>query len=223
MSNSRAIIIIICIFVFCAAIVAKLVDIQIVKSDELKFYAQRQQTEVEKIKADRGLIYDRNNVLLAYNRNDMSFFVDLRMISKKSKEEVAKKFSAIFNKPKSYYSKLLSSTGKTICIEKKALSEKALLLKDFKINGLFYREDPTRVYYYDKLASHLLGYVNNDLQGVNGIEKSFDSVLTGEDGTRLIEKDAIGDMITVSEKETKAAVAGDNIYLTISRTLSINS
>ncbi len=218
MSNSRAIVVIIFIFIFCAAIVAKLVNIQIVKSDELKFYAQRQQTEVEKIKADRGLIYDRNSVLLAYNRNDISFYVDLRMISKNGKSEIAKKFSAVFNKPQAYFSNLLSSTGKTICIEKKAPSEKALQLKDFKVSGLFYREEPTRVYYYDKLASHLLGYVNNDLQGVNGIEKSFDSVLTGEDGTRLIERDAIGDMITVSEKETKAAVAGDNLYLTISRT-----
>ncbi len=218
MSNSRAIIIIIFIFIFCTAIVAKLVNIQIVRSDELKYYAQRQQTAVEKIKADRGLIYDRNNVLLAYNRNDMSFYVDLRMISPKGKKEVAQKFSTIFNKSQSYYLSMLKNTGKTICIEKKAPSEKALLLKDFKINGLFYREDPTRIYYYDKLASHLLGYVNNDLQGVNGIEKSYDSVLTGEDGTRLIERDAIGDMITVSEKETKAAVAGDNLYLTISRT-----
>ena len=217
MSNSRAIVIIIFIFVFCAAIVAKLVNIQIVRSDELKFYAEQQQTKVEKIKANRGLIYDRNNVLLAYNRNDISFYVDLRMISKKGKEEVAKKFSVIFNKPKSYYSSLLKNTGKTICIEKKAPSEKGLQLKDYKMNGLFYREEPTRVYYYDKLASHLLGFVNNDLQGVNGIEKSFDSVLTGEDGIRLIERDAIGDMITVSEKETKAAVAGDNIYLTISK------
>ena len=112
----------------------------------------------------------------------------------------------------------MNNTGKTICIEKKAPSEKALLLKNFKVNGLFYREDPTRVYYYDKLASHLLGYVGNDYAGVNGIEKTFDNDLTGEDGTRLIERDAIGDMITVSEKETKPAVAGDNIYLTISKT-----
>ena len=217
MNNSRAIIIIIFIFIFCAAIVANLVDIQIFRSDELKFYAEQQQTKVEKIKADRGLIYDRNNVLLAYNRNDISFYVDLRMISKEGKAAVEKKFSAVFNKPQSYYSALLKKKGKTICIEKKAPSEKAFQLKDYKIAGLFYREEPTRVYYYDQLASHLLGYVNNDLQGVNGIERSFDSVLTGEDGTRLIERDAIGDMITVSEKETKSAVAGDNIYLTISR------
>ena len=70
-------------------------------------------------------------------RNDISFFVDLRMIKKKDKEEVAKKFSTIFNRTQSHYLSLLKNTGKTICIEKKALSEKALQLKNFKINGLF--------------------------------------------------------------------------------------
>ena len=36
----------------------------------------------------RGLIYDRNNVLLVYNRSDVSFYVDLRMIKQKYKNEI---------------------------------------------------------------------------------------------------------------------------------------
>ncbi len=217
MSNSRAIVVIILILVFCAALIVKLVDIQIVRSDEMKFFAERQQTAVEKIKADRGLIYDRNNVLLAYNRNDISFYADLRMLSKENKDRIAKKFSSVFKKPQAYYSSLLKQSGRTICIEKKSPSETALQLKDFKARGFFYRKEPSRIYYYDKLASHLLGYVNSELNGINGIEKTYDSLLTGEDGARLIERDAVGDMITISEKETKAAIPGDNIYLTINR------
>ncbi len=107
---------------------------------------------------------------------------------------------------------------KTICIEKKASSEDALLLKNFKVTGLFYNEDPTRIYQYNKLASHILGYVNNDFKGVNGIEKSFDGVLQGDEGKMLVERNAIGDMITVAEEETKPAVPGDNLYLTINKT-----
>jgi cell division protein FtsI (penicillin-binding protein 3) len=218
MNNSRALIVIVFIFLFFTALVIKLFDIQIVKSEELKYYAQKQQTKVEKIEADRGLIYDRNNTLLVYNRNDVSFYLDLRMVSGAGKIKISKKFASVFGKSEKHYSDLMNDSKKTICIEKKASSEDALLLKNFKVTGLFYSEDPTRIYQYNKLASHVLGYVNNDFKGVNGIEKAFDGQLQGDEGKMLVERNAIGDMITVAEEETQPAVPGDNLYLTINKT-----
>ena len=218
MNNSRAIIIIGIVFILFVGLIIRLFDIQILKSDELKFYARRQQMHVEKVRAERGLIYDRNNVLLVYNRNDVSFYLDLRMINKKQKKNIADKFSSLFGESKRYYANLMEGSNKTICIEKKAPSEKALLLKDFKVNGLFYKDDPTRVYYYNDLASHVLGFVGNNYRGADDIEKSFDNELAGQDGSMLVLRDAIGDMITVAEEQTKPAVAGDNIYLTINKT-----
>lgn len=217
MSNSRAIIIIVMVFLLFTALVIKLVDIQIVKSENLKYYAQRQQTSVEKIDAERGLIYDRNNVLMVYNRNDYSFYVDLRMLTKSSKQKIAEKFSQVLGKSRAYYNKLMSESGKTITLEKKVPNEKAFLLTKLRVNGLFYHEDPTRVYHYGNLASHILGFVGSEFKGISGIENSFDKELSGEEGTRLVERDAIGDMITVSEEETKPAVPGDNLVLTIDK------
>ncbi len=218
MNNSRAIIIIGFVFISFIGLIIRLFDVQILKSDELKFYAQRQQMHVEKVKAERGLIYDRNNVLLVYNRNDVSFYLDLRMIKNKQKKKIVDKFSSVFGKSKKYYFNLMNNSGKTICLEKKAPSEKALLLKNFKVSGLFYKDDPTRVYYYNDLASHVLGYVGSDYRGVDDIEKSFNDELSGDDGSMVILRDAIGDMITVAEAQTKPAIAGDNIYLTINKT-----
>ncbi|MCL5027615.1 MAG: transpeptidase family protein [Bacteroidetes bacterium] len=218
MNSSRTIIIIGFIVAFFTVLLYRLFDIQILKSDNLKFFARRQQIVVEKVLADRGFIYDRNNLLLVYNRNDVSFFVDLRMLTKKDKIKIANKFSSVFGGSKKYFLSEMSDSGKTICIEKKAPSEKALLVKNFKINGLFYREDPTTVYFYKNLASHLLGYVGNDYKGVDGIEKSCDDLLSGQDGSMVVLRDAIGDMITVAEEETKTAVPGVNIYLTIDKT-----
>ena len=63
-----------------------------------------------------------------------------------------------------------------------------------------------------------LGFVGSDGQGVNGVERFFNKQLSGEDGARLVERDAIGEMITISEEETKPAVPGDNLVLTINKT-----
>jgi len=218
MINSRALVVLICVFLFLTFLVFKLANIQIINSEELKYYAERQQTKIESIQADRGLIYDRNGLLLAYNRDDVSFYIDLRMLPEKKKKEVAEKFSEAIGKSEKHYLKIMNQSGKTVCLEKKAKRDAAQNLFDYKLPALFYREDPTRVYQYGVIGAHVLGYVNNEYVGANGIEKAFEENLKGENGTRLVERNAIGDMITVADEETKPAIPGDNLFLTIDKT-----
>ena len=100
MNNRRVLLIILFAFISFVILVIKLVDIQIVRSEELRYYAERQQTSVDKIRAERGLIYDRNGSLLVYNRDDISFFVDMRMTSSSDRLKIAAKFSSVFGKSK---------------------------------------------------------------------------------------------------------------------------
>lgn len=217
MNNSRALFVILSILIFFIALVIKLVDIQIVRTEEYSYYAQRQQTGVEKIEAERGLIYDRNNVLLVYNRADVSFYVDLRMIKEKHKNEIAQIFAKKFNRSKNYYLNLMKGSKKTICIEKKAPTELASSLKNIRRSGFFYKEEPTRVFHYNNLASHVLGYLNNEDKGVMGISEYYEDALNGENGSRVIQKNAIGETVTVDDEEIIPAISGDDIYLTIDK------
>ena len=217
MNNSRALIVIISIIIFFIALVIKLVDIQIVRAEEYSFYAQRQQTGVEKIEAERGLIYDRNNVLLVYNRSDVSFYVDLRMIKQKHKNEIAQIFAKKFKKSKNFYLNLMKGSKKTICIEKKAPAEIAATLKNIKLSGFFYKDEPTRVFHYDNLAAHVLGYLDNEDKGVMGISEFYEDALNGEDGSRIVQKNAIGEIVTVDDDEINPSIPGDDFYLTIDK------
>ncbi len=217
MNNRRVLLIILFAFISFVILVIKLVDIQIVKSEELRYYAERQQTSVDKIRAERGLIYDRDGSLLVYNRDDISFFVDMRMTSASDRLKIASKFSSVFGKSKTHYLNLMRAKGRNVCLEKKVSGEKAILLKNFRMPSVFSVDDPTRVYYYKDLASHVLGYVNSNYCGISGVAKTFDDILSGEDGAMIVERDAIGDMITVEEEQTKPAVPGLNIYLTIDK------
>ncbi len=217
MINRRLLLIVLFAFISFVILIIKLVDIQIVKSEELRYYAERQQTSVDKIKAERGLIYDRNNSLLVYNRDDISFFADMRMTSAADKIKIAEKFASVFGKSKTHYLNLMKAKGRNVCLEKKVSGEKAILLKSVRMPSVFSVDDPSRVYYYKDLAAHILGYVNNNYSGVSGIAKTFDDILAGEDGAMIVERDAIGDMITVEEEQTKPAVPGLNIYLTIDK------
>ena len=218
MVNKRALIVILFCIVFFAVLIAKLIDIQIIKSEELSYFAQRQQTKIEDIRPERGLIYDRNGVLLVYNRNDFSFYIDKAMISSREKNKIAERFSQVMGKSKSYYLNLMSQKKKIIYLEKKVPGEKAILLKDLNISGLAFQDDPTRVYHYGSLASHVLGYVNTDFTGVNGVAKAFNDQLQGIHGSRLVERDAIGQIIAVADNETMPEIPGNNLFLTINKT-----
>ena len=219
MNNSRALLIVGFVFIIFFVLISRLFDIQILKSDEYKYFAAIQQTKEETISGHRGLIYDRNKVLLVYNKNDYSFYVYKSLFKNGSKNKIIKKFAKVFNKSESYYRNLINDAKPNrICIEKKVPAEKALELKNFRANGLSYEEDPTRVYSYNNLASHVLGFVGTNYKGVNGIAKSFNNILSGKNGKRLVMRDAIGDMITVAENSTKPAKPGDNLVLTINKT-----
>src|SRR3989304_2106379 len=124
MNRSRAIVVIISVFVFFLALIFKLYDIQIVRSEELRYFAERQQMKVEKILPERGVIYDRDGILMVYNENDVSYYLDLRMVSKKDQKIIAEKFSSVFGKSYEYYMKLMNESYKTFCIEKKVPGEK---------------------------------------------------------------------------------------------------
>jgi cell division protein FtsI (penicillin-binding protein 3) len=217
MINSRVLLILILVVLIFGALVFRLVNLQVVRSDELSYFAKRQQTNTQTVKADRGFIYDRNDVLLVYNRNDYSFYVDLRMLPSAEKDKLAKVFSRVMGKSKRHYSNLLKGKGKTICLEKKVPFEKSLDLFEYKNPAFFYVEDPVSVFQYGSLASHILGYVDDDYKGVNGISKSFDDVLRGKDGFRMVERNAMGEIISISEKQTRPSIPGDDIYLTIDK------
>ena len=217
MNNSRVLLIFILVVIGFGTLIYRLVNLQIIRSDELSYFAKRQQTNTQIVKAERGFIYDRNDVLLVYNRNDYSFYVDLRMLPKSDKNKLAAIFSETMNKSKRYYLNKMNARGKTICLEKKVPFEKSLELFEFKNPAFFYVEEPVSVFHYGPLASHVLGYIDNDYNGINGISKSFDEVLRGKDGYRLIERDAMGEIISISEKETRSSIPGDDIYLTIDK------
>ncbi len=218
MVNNRALMIILFGVIFFAVLIAKLIDIQIVKSEELSYFAKRQQTKVENITPERGLIYDRNGVLLVYNATNYTFFADKAMLLSKQKNAIAERFSKVIGRSVDYYMKLMKEKRRIIYLDKKVTSEKAALLKNLGIPGLAFDAQPARVYHYGSLASHILGYVNTDYSGVNGIAKSFNSQLKGVPGSRLVERDAMGQIIAVADNESEKAVAGDNLFLTINKT-----
>ncbi len=81
--------------------------------------------------------------------------------------------------------------------------------------GISLRSATRRAYPCAERLTHVLGYVNHENEGQEGIESSFNKILKGQDGTRRIERDRKGREINTLRGETVEPRNGHDVLLTI--------
>ena len=203
------------IFFMFLVIILRVFYIQVFDYKKLNNYASDLWSRNLPIKADRGLIYDRNGVVLADNITTSSLVVIPNQI--KDKEETAKKLAEILNvKYEDMYKHISKKTSiERVHPEGRRLSyEVADKIKDLKIDGVYLVKESKRDYPFDTYLSHTLGFVGIDNQGLSGIELTYNDYLTGKDGAIKYFSDAKGNKLKLNEVYEKPQ-DGMNITLTI--------
>ena len=218
MSTNRLLVVIGGMTIFLLVLITRLVFVQVVKADDYKYFANKQQNGMEPIPASRGSIFDRNGTILVYSRDEVSFDVDPKLARKFKKDSlIAKVLADSLGYRYSDLKGKIDSAKRTFTILRGIDAKRANKLKNFVADGLVFKEDPARVYEYKALASHITGFVNYEGKGTDGIESSFETDLKGKEGSRFVLKDGLGNVMSVLEENYKDAVAGRNIVLTIDR------
>lgn len=217
MNKYRLIVLLIPVFALFTGIIWKLVKIQIIESEELSYKAQKQQMTVQKISPERGKIFDRDGILLVYSKQEFSVSIDINMAKSFEKDSIISRLSKLTGNSIQSYNSLLNNKKGTIVLERKLSAELTNEIRKIRYSCLKIEENPTRVYQYDNFASHVLGFVNKDYVGVTGIENIFDEKLKGIEGSRLVLKSPGGNIISIVDEETKAAIPGVDIVLTINK------
>jgi cell division protein FtsI/penicillin-binding protein 2 len=85
--------------------------------------------------------------------------------------------------------------------------------------GLYFLDEPERLYPGKDLASHVLGFVDTDGQGISGIEKQFEGILQGEAGELIFEQDPSGQTLWQAEFKHTRAEPGRAVFLTLDKEL----
>lgn len=214
--------------VFLSTLIFRIGWLQFVQGATLKEAATKQQTTSRIISPNRGSIYDSTGKPLAISAkvdtvtiNPQKFIVeDSEEETSILQEKIAKAFSEIFELDyDEVYSKVTSSSS-VQTIVKKVEEDKINKLKDWmeKNNvyaGINIDTDTKRYYYYNNLASNLIGFCGDDNQGLAGIEYYWNSTLTGTPGKITTSQDAAQDIISNDDENYIPAQNGSNITLTI--------
>ena len=190
------------------------------------FYKNRSAMNSEKLitlPAIRGKIYDRFGNLLVRNDSSYRLVLNPGLIKRKNLDlrEILASVSEILRVDQQELAAVLGKTD----LEKSALVTLAHNLYDWEVKAiealgnpaLEIHDDYRREYLRGPAFAHFLGYTGlgelNDLSGKTGLEKYYDSVLGGEDGLRLMYRDANGKIL--EEKFLNAPKNGEDIHTTI--------
>lgn len=167
------------------------------------------------VEANRGLILDRNGVVLADNLTTTSLVLVPNQI--KDKKDTTNKLAQILNVS---YDEMYKHVNKKTSIERvhpegRRLSyEIADKISNLKLPGVYLVKESKRYYPYGNLLSHTLGYVGIDNQGLSGLELQYDKYLTGESGAIKYFSDAKGNKLNLSDVYLEPQ-DGMNLQLTI--------
>ena len=213
---------------FLFMLIFRLGFLQFVQGNTLKEAATRQQTTSRIISPSRGSIYDATGKPLAISANvdtvtinPQKFIIDDNPTeTAELQEKVSRAFSDIFGLDyDEVYSKVTSSSAvQTIIkkVEEDKINELKAWMNENKITaGINIDTDTKRYYYYNNLASNLIGFCGDDNQGLAGIEYYWNSVLTGTPGKITTSQDAAQDIISNENENYIPAQNGSNITLTI--------
>lgn len=222
------------LFLLFFLLTGRLGYLMIYDSKRLSSIAKAQWTTDVTLSAKRGRILDRNGSELAVSadvyRVDVDMHALVTTLSKKkmSKEELANKLSPILSMQSQDVLKKLNTTlpnGAPIAsvnIKRKVDKETADKIKNLKINGLLISSDTERFYPQGDLAAQLIGHTNSDGIGLTGVELSYNKVLKGKDGKRIVEMDSsrtedIPDTIS----EYTSPQDGKDVVLTIDKMIQL--
>ncbi|MDE0710211.1 MAG: penicillin-binding protein 2, partial [bacterium] len=204
------------IFVGCWLFIGyQLYQVQVVDAAVYREAADRQLIRVEETAAVRGTIYDRQNRELAITSQSRSIYADPRQIEDPS--GTASVLSELLDIDiHALRDKLYSDTTFQF-IARQVDTDTAARVEDLELPGIHLLPEPRRVYPYGPLAAHVVGFVNIDSEGIEGIESEYDDLLTGIPGRVLAERAARGQLIPQGRTEIEPAVAGADLVLAIDR------
>jgi hypothetical protein len=211
----------------------RLWDLQIRDGAYYRDLSENNRTRTVILEPARGLIYDRQGVLLANNVPSFGLYVTLEDV--KDRKALVDGLVGLIGLDETALRKKLSERGSKLLPRKlkDGLSlREAALIESHRLDlpGVMIQADSQRNYPSGPILAHVLGYVGQvsaeqlekpesqelhqgSMVGQYGVEKAYDRFLRGQAGQKTIEVDALGhEKRTVSVEKP---AAGDDLYLSI--------
>jgi len=205
MKKWRVNLIFILIVLFGAAIIGRLIYIQIIQHDFYKALAQGQQKIFKPLIGERGEIFFKGGEILAANVEGKYLFVSPQKI--KEKEETAGVLSRILELEEEVILEKVEGDSLFEQIKVDLTEEKENALEEINLAGVYLGQTSSRKYPQGSMASQVVGFLGGQGKGQYGIEGYYDGILQGKE--EFQKDDSLGHFLS------SKSIKGSDIFLTL--------
>ncbi len=195
------------------ALWARAYYIQIIRGPELAAIAERQYATREVIQGTRGRILDRNGYILALSVEGKSIWANPAEVIDPVK--TAAVLSKQLGLPAARIAAALQKDRRFVWLARKVNEKTAAGVKAENLPGVHLTKENERVYPNGHLAGQLLGFVNVDDDGLDGMEKAMNGRLAGRRYSAPLQRDAAGRRLSLNGLDEAPLLNGEDVRLTI--------
>lgn len=198
---------------------ARAAELQLLESQFLQAKGDINYLTVQVNHANRGMILDRNGEPLAVSSPVDSVVADPQAVfrEKAFDDDAAwTALSKLIDEPAaSIKDKIARHPDSEFAYLKRHLDpERARQVAELDIPGITLRREYKRYYPGGPVFGHVVGFTDTDQNGLGGIEKAFDNVLSGTSGRTRVLRDGQGRVIEYVE-QLSPTVDGKDVRLSI--------
>ena len=193
-------------------------QLQYLERDFLNQQADARHIRTEKMASNRGSIFDRRGTPLAVSTPIDSVIINPKQFlsSTGNKGKIILISNILELETKEALRRIEDKSSKSFMYLKRHISpNQSTKIKQLgKITGLWLEKEYKRFYPAGEVTGHLVGFTNIDDQGQEGMEYMLEEFLLGEDGSKLVLRDADNNIFS-DIKLLKTAVDGEDYYSSI--------
>jgi len=165
------------------------------------------------VAARRGVIRDRTGAILATTVELRSLYALPARIPDKA--VAAQQLGVLLGRDPAPIRAALESGAEWLYVQRWLPEDTATAIAGLNIPGLAFQTEPKRLYPNDSIGAAVLGFVNDNGDGVTGVEGYYDAVLRGTDGRLVVERDPANRELAVGVRQAIAPRDGADLTLTI--------
>lgn len=196
---------------------SRLFVLQIVEGPGYSKLAVAQRDRVIEFPARRGAILDREGEPLAISVDLNTVWTDPKQVDDPAGQ--AETLSKVLRVEPSELEQKLACDCRFQYLARQVAPKTAQKVKELDLPGIYLEPEPKRYYPGRRLASHMLGFVDIDGRGLEGVEAQYDQILQGRPGSMTLEQDPAGRPLPQAEFTYERARPGRSLFLTIDKEL----
>jgi cell division protein FtsI (penicillin-binding protein 3) len=212
-TNDRLGLVFVAFVALLAAVWARCAWLQVLGGDRLARYARSQHWTSRPLVAQRGTIYDRHGRVLAVGARAPSVFADAKRVVEK--DRTARQVADVLGKDPKSVRRRLGRDKRFVWVARQVDPSLTPAIAKFRRQGIGIIEEAKRVYPQGRLAGHILGYVDIDQNGLEGLELAYNGLLRGYTGWVATLRDAKGDLLLGPWTRFNEPTTGCNLVLTL--------